>query len=59
MLNRQTPVNPDHAARFARHLGLPDDYFAEAREANVINAIRANAKLRDSIYFDHVRKRRP
>lgn len=58
MLARETPVNIQHAERIARHLGLPADYFPEVREAVVIEAIRVHPRLRDSMYFDRVRKRR-
>jgi hypothetical protein len=58
MVNGKTAVNPQHAERIALHLGLAYDYFPEVREAAVISAIRADAKLRDAIYFNHVRKGR-
>jgi transcriptional regulator with XRE-family HTH domain len=57
MLSRKTGVNVKHAERIARHLKLPGDYFPEVREAAVIEAVKANARLRDSIYFDRVTKR--
>jgi transcriptional regulator with XRE-family HTH domain len=60
MVRREAAVNPRHVARIAAHLGLPDDYFPEVREAAVVQAIRRDAELRDAIYFDRVRKlRRP
>jgi transcriptional regulator with XRE-family HTH domain len=58
MINRKVPVNVQHAERIARHLGLVADYFPEVREAAVIDAIRKNSRLRDSIYFDRLQKRR-
>jgi transcriptional regulator with XRE-family HTH domain len=57
MLRGDVSVNPEHAERIARHLGLPADYFPEVREARVIAAIRARGRLRDEIYFSRVRKR--
>jgi hypothetical protein len=54
----RTAVNPRHVERIALHLGLPYDYFPEVREAAVIAAIRSKPRLRDKIYFEHVRKRR-
>jgi transcriptional regulator with XRE-family HTH domain len=39
----------------AKGLGLPKDYFPEYREQAVIEAIRADADLRDKIY-DSLRK---
>jgi len=56
MLGGKTPVNVRHVERIARHLGLQPDYFAEVREAAVIEAIRARPRLRDAVYFEHVRK---
>ena len=56
MVRGQVPVNAAHASRIARHLGLPEDYFAEVREAKVIQMIRRNPRLRDQIYFDRAGK---
>jgi transcriptional regulator with XRE-family HTH domain len=43
----------------AKALGKPADYFAEAREAVLIDKIRRNARLRDELYDSIVvRKRR-
>ena len=50
MLAGRTAVNPKHAARISKYLGLPTDYFPEVREARIIDAIRADAALRDAIY---------
>jgi transcriptional regulator with XRE-family HTH domain len=58
MLSGKTAVNVRHAERVALVLGLASDYFPEVREAAVIAAIRSNPRLRDAIYFDHVRKQR-
>lgn len=38
------------AIKLARVLELPDDYFPEAREQMVIEAVRSDRDLRDSIY---------
>jgi transcriptional regulator with XRE-family HTH domain len=55
MVNGKAGVNAHHAERIALHLGLPHDYFPEVREAAVIDAIRRDPQLRDSIYSKHVR----
>jgi transcriptional regulator with XRE-family HTH domain len=57
MINGKTRVNPLHAQRIARHLGLPADYFPEVREAAIIDAVRENAQLRELIYFEQVKGR--
>jgi plasmid maintenance system antidote protein VapI len=57
MVNGKARVNADQAARIAAHLGLQPEYFPEVREALVIEAIKANKKLRDSLYFERVKKR--
>jgi hypothetical protein len=56
MVAGKASVNPRHAERIAVHLGLPGDYFPEVREEAVIAAIRANARLRDDIYFNRVQR---
>jgi transcriptional regulator with XRE-family HTH domain len=56
MLSGKTAVNVHHAERIARHLGLPADYFPEAREARVVKAVQESPTLRDSIYFGRIRK---
>jgi transcriptional regulator with XRE-family HTH domain len=58
MVSGKTAVNPHHAERIALYMGLPFDYFPEVREAAVIAAVRAKPKLRDSVYFEQVRRRR-
>jgi plasmid maintenance system antidote protein VapI len=58
MVSGQASVNPRHAERIAVHLGLPSDYFPEVREAAVIAAVQARPRLRDKVYFEHVRTRR-
>jgi transcriptional regulator with XRE-family HTH domain len=58
MLSRKTAVNVRHAERIAVHLGLPRDYFPEAREAKVIEEVKRNSRLRDEIYFEKVTRRR-
>ena len=55
MVSGKAAVNPQHAKRIAVHLGLPANYFPEVREAAVVDAIRRNANLRDSIYFKQIR----
>jgi transcriptional regulator with XRE-family HTH domain len=56
MISRKTPVNVHHAERIARRLGLPADFFPEVREAAVVTAVRRSPRLRDAIYFEHVKK---
>lgn len=58
MLRGQVPVNVGHVRRIARELGLPQDYFAEVREAEVLEAVRRDPKLRDEVYYGRVRTRR-
>jgi transcriptional regulator with XRE-family HTH domain len=57
MLHGKTPVNVRHAERIARRLGLPGDYFPEVREARVVDAVRTKPRLRDTIYFEHLKRR--
>jgi transcriptional regulator with XRE-family HTH domain len=57
MLRGHVPVNVHHAQRIARHLGLPEDYFPEVREAAVVDAVRRRPKLRDEIYFGRIKSR--
>jgi transcriptional regulator with XRE-family HTH domain len=57
MLRGRVPVNVQHARRIARYLRLPEDYFAEVREAAVVDAIRRRPKLRDDIYFERIKRR--
>lgn len=59
MLRGQVPVNVQHVRRIARQLGLPENYFPEVREAEVIDAVRRSPKLRDEIYFERAQRRRP
>lgn len=40
----------DLARRVATALGLPEDYFPEYREAYVIERVRQEERLRDSLY---------
>ncbi|HWQ22731.1 MAG TPA: helix-turn-helix transcriptional regulator [Gaiellaceae bacterium] len=40
----------DLAARVARAFGLPEEYFAEYREAVVLEHIRSDAALRDRLF---------
>ena len=51
-------VNGELAERVAVALGLPADWFPEAREARLIELIRADGKLRDQLYDAHARARR-
>jgi transcriptional regulator with XRE-family HTH domain len=46
---KKTPTS-DLLARTSAALDLPPDYFAEVREAIVIEAVRENGRLRDDIY---------
>jgi transcriptional regulator with XRE-family HTH domain len=55
---RQEPVAAELAARVALALGLPDDYFPECRERQVIEAVRSDPALRDRLYRRVVRARR-
>ena len=57
MIKGQVPVNVQHARRISRCLGLPEDYFPEVREAEVIAELRRRPKLRDEIYFNRIKKR--
>jgi hypothetical protein len=43
-------ASPELMQRIARELDLPDDYFREVREAFVIDRIKRDAALRDSLY---------
>jgi transcriptional regulator with XRE-family HTH domain len=52
---RGKSVSPDLAGRVAKALGLPEDYFPEWREALIVDRIREDPKLRDSIY-DRIRR---
>jgi transcriptional regulator with XRE-family HTH domain len=55
---RREPVSPELAARVALALGLPDDYFPECRERQVIEAVRSDPALRDRLHRRLVRTRR-
>ena len=52
ILRRVPGGNPSPAAviKISRALGLPDDYFPEAREGLVIEAIKADPALRERVY---------
>ena len=43
-------IRVSHIRRIARELDLPDDYFREVREAFVIDRIKRDGALRDSLY---------
>lgn len=58
MLSGKVQVNPGHAERVSRFLGLPPDYFPEVREERVVTAVRRSSRLRDEIYFERVRRSR-
>ncbi len=45
----RTP-SPELAARIARQLGLPDDYWPEYRAATVIARVRSDPAYRDRLY---------
>jgi transcriptional regulator with XRE-family HTH domain len=47
---RREAVSSELAARVARALDLPDDYFPECRERQVIEAVRNDPALRDRLY---------
>lgn|SRR5436189_2478689 len=44
------PVPADLPERVAAALGLPNDYFLEARERIILEAIRREPKLRELVY---------
>jgi transcriptional regulator with XRE-family HTH domain len=54
---RSTPSG-DLAARVARALDLPIDYFREYRERIVVDAVKRDKKLREELY-DRVTRGRP
>jgi transcriptional regulator with XRE-family HTH domain len=47
---RRDGVAPELAARVAHALELPDDYFPECRERQVIEAVRSDPALRDRLH---------
>jgi hypothetical protein len=59
MLRRQPGKRPsgDLAQRIAKALGLPADYFPEARLARVIEQVSRDGNLRDQLY-DRLKRRR-
>jgi len=52
------PASTRLAYAIAEELGLPDDYFAECREARVRDAVVADPKLRDRVYDSLRRSKR-
>ena len=58
MLRGSAPVHVGHAERIARYLELPPDYFPEIREGRVLDAVRADPKLRDKVYGRYVDKKK-
>jgi hypothetical protein len=51
-------ASPELTRRIAVALGLPADYFAEFREAFVLERIKADPKLRNELYAQLTRRRR-
>jgi transcriptional regulator with XRE-family HTH domain len=47
---RRDAVAPELAARVASALDLPEDYFPECRERQVIEAVRNDPALRDRLH---------
>jgi transcriptional regulator with XRE-family HTH domain len=45
-------LTPELMRRIAAELSLPADYFAEVREALLIEKIRADGELRDRLYAE-------
>jgi transcriptional regulator with XRE-family HTH domain len=58
MLRGSVPVHVGHAERIARYLELPPDYFPEIREGRVLDAVKADPKLRDKVYRRYLQKKR-
>jgi len=52
----KTP-SPDLTKRVALALGLPPDYFPEFREAYVIEQVKSDPKLRNTLYARLTRDR--
>lgn len=51
LLRRESStVTPELAARVAEVLGVPPEFFAEYREWQVIEAVRADPALRDRLH---------
>jgi transcriptional regulator with XRE-family HTH domain len=46
----QKPISPDIVRRCSVALGLPTDYFPEARAAAICEAVREDGALRDRLY---------
>ena len=58
MVRGERSVNVDHLRRIAVYFGLPDFYFPEVREHDVIAAIRSDPRLRDELFFHPARRGR-
>lgn len=43
-------VSPELARRIAKALGLPNDFFVEAREGFIIERIKGDPKVREELY---------
>jgi transcriptional regulator with XRE-family HTH domain len=52
-------VSPDLASRVALALGLEEDHFPETREGYVVAAVRGDPTLRDRLYDQLRRAKRP
>jgi transcriptional regulator with XRE-family HTH domain len=59
MMGGQRSVNTSHLRRIARYLDLPEDYFPEVREKEVVDAVRNRPGLRDEIYFTRLKRKPP
>ena len=51
-------VSPELASRVSAALGLPEDFFVEARLATVIEALRDDPDWLESVYGQLVRRRK-
>lgn len=52
------PVSPALASKVARELDLPEDYFAEVREAAIVDAVRTDPATRERLYGQLERQRK-
>jgi transcriptional regulator with XRE-family HTH domain len=52
-------ASPDLTRRVAVALGLPPDYFPEFREARVVERVKRDAALRNRLYDELTKPRRP
>lgn len=58
VMNGHLPASAEFAARVSEEFGLPIDYFADYREASVVEAVREDPALRDRVYRRLASKRR-